>query len=473
MRRLDIERRWWGERPSAAKTLPRSTGIDVHRIKIDADADLVILSQGRRTDWRQNGIAAIQIQTGITLWALPQAYTNQYPHVEYDHGFLVFNVPSGHKDVWRRSNDFPNDLSLRENTARPAFDQEEVAQEAAHTYRNVCPGGYFQPWCRLLMPEDARAFRFVYPTLLVASHTRAYLWDIPSGRLIQTIEGIQELNEGTLLGAIHYVELSERHVYICGRSQLRVFSRAENGKLLLAVSSAPWTSRQPTYQTQTIIDYGPSNNDEHAGVLERMALSPPVVQSPIFLLPAMFNAAHVSPCGRHLAILTSDSKLLLVEDLDRVLTGNVTFDQAVTSIALGSVTFAGGIYLAYGRGRVAAATASGVFVLTLNARRCFDGDPDASSSMDPTRPSFPHVRVSRVIDIDDVGNLRDMGCLQLTDLGVWFAWGLPWKDLNIPAASEVDDADSDSSVSEHETDEADPVKSRLMWVDIGATHIPN
>ena len=116
------------------------------------------------------------------------------------------------------------------------------------------------------------AFRFVYPTLIVAAYDHAYLWDIPSGRLIQTIEECQliALEDGNnhLLG-IKYVEISERHVFITGQFYLRVFSRATGKSVLNFSSSSPgglwrYTARILYNQTpgSALVRYGIESTQE-------------------------------------------------------------------------------------------------------------------------------------------------------------------------------------------------------------------
>ena len=60
------------------------------------------------------------------------------------------------------------------------------------------------------MPELGRAFRFVYPTLLVAGYNKAYLYDVETGNLVQTVENTQTPRDGIFLGDINYVELMPR-----------------------------------------------------------------------------------------------------------------------------------------------------------------------------------------------------------------------------------------------------------------------
>jgi len=91
--------------------------------------------------------------------------------------------------------------------------------------------GHFKPWAMLRMPTPTRAYRFVYPTLLVASEDEAYIWDIPSATLSQIIHDTRMEGE---LKEINYVELSARYVFLCREDVLRIFSR-ENGCFVIDI----------------------------------------------------------------------------------------------------------------------------------------------------------------------------------------------------------------------------------------------
>ena len=105
-------------------------------------------------------------------------------------------------------------------------DESSAPDAVQHgVYRTCGPADYFQPWAVLHIPELTIAYRFVYPTLVVAAYDRAYLWDIPSGKLIQTVEECQFIVFED--GNNHFVlEISERHVFIASQFYLQVFSRA-------------------------------------------------------------------------------------------------------------------------------------------------------------------------------------------------------------------------------------------------------
>ena len=174
---------------------------------------------------------------------------------------MIFNRENGDKEVWRRVSGIP-DHDVDESSA-PDISQRELHR--LQSYETDLDRN-FRPWALLHMPEPTSAFRFVYPTLIVAAYDRAYLWDIPSGRLIQTIEGCQfiasEDGNNQSLSRIMYVEISERHVFIAGQFYLRVFSRA-TGKSVLDFSSSqpggyglwkytPTTPHDPTRESALV-----------------------------------------------------------------------------------------------------------------------------------------------------------------------------------------------------------------------------
>ena len=139
---------------------------------------------------------------------------------------MIFDRPDGDKEVWRRSSDTSEHVV--DDFSIPDASQHEVYE----LYPRTSADSLFRPWAVLHMPEPTSAFRFVYPTLMVAAYDCVYLWDVPSGTLIQTIQEIQECqlipSEDGLNHYLHrimYVEISERHVFLVGQFYMRIFSR--------------------------------------------------------------------------------------------------------------------------------------------------------------------------------------------------------------------------------------------------------
>jgi hypothetical protein len=78
------------------------------------------------------------------------------------------------------------------------------------------------------MPQFGRAFRFVYPTLLVASFDKAYLWNVVTGEIEQTITIVtpEEMEDVFITVAqLNYVDVNSRYVFICSTHSLRIFDR--------------------------------------------------------------------------------------------------------------------------------------------------------------------------------------------------------------------------------------------------------
>ena len=156
---------------------------------------------------------------------MSKAYVRSRAHVEYGNGFLIFDRWDGSKEVWRRTCECDPALLP---TASPPDELQRFTSNLPGV--NAFSHGHFTPWALLRMPEMTRAYRFVYPTLIVATRNSAYLWDIPTATLIQTIQ------ETNLDGQLNYVELSPRHVFIAGTEVLRIFSR-EDGSAVLDIPS--------------------------------------------------------------------------------------------------------------------------------------------------------------------------------------------------------------------------------------------
>jgi hypothetical protein len=142
---------------------------------------------------------------------------------------MIFDRDNGDMEVWRSISTPEHDVV---ESSAPDASQLEV-----YGFPDLIMGDLFQPWAVLHMPQRTSAnFRFVYPTLVVAAYDRAYLWDIPSGKLIEEYQPSE-------VGNNHYfhriVEISERHVFIAAQFHMRVFSRATRKSVLNFSSTHP------------------------------------------------------------------------------------------------------------------------------------------------------------------------------------------------------------------------------------------
>lgn len=169
-----------------------------------------------------------------------QEYVRAFAHCEYSNGYLVFDRFNGQREVWRLTSHCNNDPSPPTVVpeSKPDVEQLEAHAESLEAYP-IISKGHFTPWALLSMNRDGRAYRFVYPTLLVTSNSEAYLFDVPTGRKLKTIENIQAhpTNHQLDLGQLYYVEQSPRHIFACGTHGLRVWEK-ESGKCVLDISSS-------------------------------------------------------------------------------------------------------------------------------------------------------------------------------------------------------------------------------------------
>lgn len=68
----------------------------------------------------------------------------------------------------------------------------QVLNELYSSEEQIAPTrGEFAPWALLHPPTFTRAYRFVYPILLVVSMTKAFLYDVRTGVMVQEINHLQ------------------------------------------------------------------------------------------------------------------------------------------------------------------------------------------------------------------------------------------------------------------------------------------
>ncbi|KZT69695.1 hypothetical protein DAEQUDRAFT_669130 [Daedalea quercina L-15889] len=335
---LELDRNWVGQGSATPRTYCTKNA-DVHRIKVDEEHGLLFTSH------ETGGIIVTDLLSGDILWTLPQNYVRTHAHLEYDNGFLIFDRFDSDKEVWRLDTDF--EPAQAPPHARPDSPQRIASLFAEARYPTT--RGHLKPWCLITTSQPTFAYRFAYPTLVVMSMDTAYLWDIPSATLVQTIRDVEEPfthddGDGDERATISYVDVSARHLFICGWHELRVFNRAD-GSLALRIPS------QPTFTNARILL---SHERRDAQTV------PSTLPLPSFVAGASppprpsWARPHVSRCGRHLVAMLADNRLLLVENFERVVRGQATIADAALelNITVPENDMFIGIYLAYEFGRV-------------------------------------------------------------------------------------------------------------------------
>ena len=374
----------------------------------------------------------------------------------------MFNRIGNAKEVWRQSIDvldIPEEAwpSMPYHKPDPTMVKAKTAAQQRHLIASCSRDpdhlrGHFVPWARLIVPENGHAFKLTRGTLLVASTQKAFLYNVENAELQQTIE-IHSV------GRLRYVDVSEQHIFIISALQLNVYRRGDGLRVLtIDAGRLPWgfyaTPVNQLRRTEGTFDNGelgfrravpPNWADRedyfHAGMCFR------ILSAVVVLVQLTFHRkVHVSSCGKHLAIMATSSRIILIQDFWRLfptLSSSSPATLTPSPITLQDISKQVDFYidrpilemegyLAYDRGKVAVVGIHGVFVLVLNSILDQLGEmslppQDASlRHLQPAswehEPSWPLLRLREVeFDDPDMLNTQIISCLQLTETKLYLS----------------------------------------------------
>jgi len=380
---------WEGNGRVVARLL-RPPGCDVHRVKVDEKVGILI------TTHMLGGLSVTHLFSGVLLWSLPRYYVRSYAHCEYENGYLVFDRFDGKKEVWRLASDFVDGEPEVAPYAPPDEKQKRTYEFFATIpiHQRYAPRGHFRPWAKLSFPTFTRAYRLAYPTLLCAGMDRAYLHDVRTGALVQTIDIRPD--------DICYVDVNEQYVFVCEPEALHVFSRADGGNEVLRIQRGVSFSKV----------LGPSTPIDRDPFVSVLPLQPGVDAH-----PPIFIAAHVSRDGRDLVIMTTRSHVFLVRDFERICRGETSIETSGSALHLSGQAEC--FYLAFEHGHICVATSLGLYII--------DVDRDQGDLNDLAKVLFvqPFSGPAAV-------HSHDISCIQLTDRRVYFTWDDARRRLDVP-----------------------------------------
>ncbi|KAF8325348.1 hypothetical protein F5887DRAFT_1019634 [Amanita rubescens] len=475
VRLIQIKKSWRGKAQSTITSHRRTGDSGVHRFKIDEKAEIIIattthgglyvtdLNASKWYHGRVQDQASPINEDFAHLWTLPDSFVRPCAHCEYDHGYLIFDRFGGSKEVWRLTEYdiyYPTQSSGDETSptviadARPDDDQRRAYELSQNLDPYVSEQqrspryGKFTPWALLHPPTPTRAFRFIYPTLLVVSFARAYMYDVRTGKLVQVIDNLQTAQPilsvsltgaPTFLGHLNYVDHSPQHLFICGEGSLRVFSR-QTGQCVYGISStfgnygcSRWKIGQFRNESSrslncmgAYVDADPFKAFDKADTaLYRHDVVREIDRTEPY--SDQIVAAHVSSCGKYLTVLFETSRILIIRDLERLFKGEVSLFDSTIEVQLGK-TSRFSTYHSFENGRVGVATRNGVFIVVPHPS-FFSSEPLSSS----TPPS-----ILRVHALNDPFTLQNISCLQMTESGLYVTWS-PECPLtsNVPPWSEA------------------------------------
>ncbi|TFK85124.1 hypothetical protein K466DRAFT_601435 [Polyporus arcularius HHB13444] len=430
---FQLQRNWAGKGSATVRYYDGHPN-DVHRLKVDEEYGLLIVTH------EFGGLTVFDLETAGILWHLDSTYVRRYAHCEYEKGYLIFDRNHTATEAWRLEVLYEPSTVPRQCVPDEA--QIEAWRKASHQYAHTGPRGHFRPWCLMETPEFTRAYRFVYPNFLVASLRKAYLWDVPTGRLTLEVDNVQGNSAG---GDINYVELSVFHIFVCSTSALRVFSKT-NGQMVLEI---------PSYQLQysdvrLAVQLDPAvARRKLAGPSEVVALpAEPTSTTALYTASyAEFSAVHVSRDGKDLVTQLSDSRMVVIRDFARVIRGEISVRAAALEIGktiprLGNSDEHFSIYLTYEHGRLGVVTTSGIYAATLDPTYHGLLDADLVDTgkkevfrvpMEAVRKgiSFPYITFVSMPFYHDRRQLSKVTCIQITETKLYFVWDAMYKPDNI------------------------------------------
>ncbi|OJA19664.1 hypothetical protein AZE42_02828, partial [Rhizopogon vesiculosus] len=400
-RRLEIEKGWRGKAPSTTKELT-ATGEYVLRIKVDENEGFVI------TTHHSGGLYVTDINTDRVLWA-ETTHVPGYVHCEYDRGYIVFNRHNNSKEVWRLARRFQH--SDIPDNSRPNGSMITASHEAARRYPSSTGRGHFRPWALIQMPEHTSNFRLSYPTLILASKNNAYVWDVPTSRLVETISNIQGGDQHGSLGCLNYVDVNDKYAFVCGSLQLRIFRRNGGGLVYkLTKKMLPRTQWDVLQESNNVACL--------SSLFQPQQLHEALHRSKSKSSASSFKAAHVSSSGKDLVALTASGNFIWIPGFERLINREATLSEI--AVVLNFSPFPDNsqdisIYLALGElnEKAAIATRKGIYIINL--------DPEISKCT-AEAPSRPGASVCRVMKYDNSLYLSLITCLQMSDTGIFFNW---------------------------------------------------
>ncbi|KAN0131825.1 hypothetical protein V8E53_010353 [Lactarius tabidus] len=383
-RSFHFYKNWEGKGRAVARVL-LPPGSNPHHIKVDEKTGICITTRL----W--GGIVVTHLFSGTILWCLPLSAVRSRSRCEYENGYLVFDNNGGEQEVWRLSSDFASHGEVAA-TSRPNDEQMATSAHAAAVYRHYAPRGHFRAWALLRPPEPLFTYRLAFPTLICANLDHAFLYDVRTCSLMQTIN--------IHLRTLYCVDVNERHAFVCEPDAVHVFS-LESGIEILRIPVDATLQCSQRVQDPCLV-----SGD---WFITTLFVTPKVDEC----LRSEFIAAHVSRDGRDLVILSKQHHVVFIRDFERICRGETTFERAglVLSISPEDICH----YLDFEHGRVCAAT---IFMLVSVFVRPSESPSERS---------------------------RPISCMQLTDGRIYFTWGDYKRRMDIPRFEDAENAQELSS----------------------------
>ncbi|KAF8706732.1 A Receptor for Ubiquitination Targets, partial [Rhizoctonia solani] len=413
------EKRWNGKgrSNSSPDVFGRAQRIQVHRIKIDTEKSLLVMSGQDEGD--QNGslvVHCLQDPSRQALFYLDQI--SIYAHVEMSNGFVVFTCGPEAPDsleVWRWAED--QDACPLNST--PTAQQQQLYRDAlSRLGHDSDRRGVLVPMGILKHSDETRASRMVYPTVCVGNRSGdcLSLWDVRTRKLTQTIDIEPSIYPRYRMS---YVDVNETHVFVATHT-VSVYSRA-TGQLVFHLDeshlaqitthiSAPTStfSRGPVFTTRDLPGYTDSGRPMISG------------HRPWDVIVAV----HVSPDGNDFVAITSRGHIFHISGLKVGTTrpDDETASHSPLRVRISATQAQNYLEnLAYDGQRILAYGNMGLCLLNLEDRPRDPFMVQLGDGVVGELYPFPAKDVKLVAPFGGEGQYGDCSCLQMTRDTCWVA----------------------------------------------------
>ncbi|KAJ7035274.1 hypothetical protein C8F04DRAFT_887980, partial [Mycena alexandri] len=218
--RIAVERNWAGLGPSSIARI-FATGNQVFCRKEIPAADRVIVS---------STTGGISVYDGTrVVWALPTGYVEKPINFAYGNGYLIFQRAREKTIDYDSVIEIWQDERLPKGLISAAFPPTPEQETATTSIAAQFPSVHFRPTAAIPAPSArTEAIRLHYPTLVVATSSAVYTWDLEMGDLTQTL-----CTQRSLMRPVLGVEVSQELIVVFDREQVRFFSRSHGLFLFL------------------------------------------------------------------------------------------------------------------------------------------------------------------------------------------------------------------------------------------------
>ncbi|KAF8170983.1 hypothetical protein K438DRAFT_1982267 [Mycena galopus ATCC 62051] len=351
--RLGIERNWTGSGLSKMGNIG-AIGGEIHQRKSILNSEYTISASFLNI--------AVHGSNGI-VWALPDDYLQRVPYFAYDAGYLALpNQVLNTIEIWREP-------SVQILPSGPSSAQKLAAQASAELY-GAPAAGHFVPCYTLPSKGEApikeACTKMIYPTLLSATPGDIHMWDISTGQHLRTLRTTGILEKHAMNDFIG-IDMSKDHVLAFDSNHVRLFSRDE-GHFLFHFSRSTAFSRAAVALQLLPPRHAPSSVQCDNAALLRQVVFPRSKEWKDVRgeLMEVLSIA-LSPCGTTLVATRWNRRLLIIHDLPRMISGELSAQETAVDIQIGEeyynpIAASPAVTL----DRIAVGTELGIIVLTLD-----------------------------------------------------------------------------------------------------------